>query len=59
MLNRPWLFFKARVRFLKTGMFADVDQLGICFCLEIPSFKMQAFSPNCLMRGFPVNGQLL
>ena len=29
MLNRPQLFFEARVRFLKTGMFADVDQLEI------------------------------
>ena len=29
MLNRPWLFFEARERFLKTGVFADVDQLEL------------------------------
>ena len=33
MLNGPKLFFKARVR---SGIFANVDQLGICFYLEIP-----------------------
>ena len=35
MLNRPQLFFEACARFIKTGMFADVCQLGIFFCLEI------------------------
>ena len=32
----PSYFFEACAPFLETGMFPNVDQLGICFCLEIP-----------------------
>ena len=57
-----WLFsrFKHHLqRFLKIGMFSNVDQLVICFCLEILSSKTQAFPHNCLVRRYSVNGQFL